>query len=58
MEIGQIYNEKRFTRVKKLQNYLTSTWEARAHAVKAVCANKGAKTPGIDMIIWDSPSVK
>jgi len=48
-------NDKDLRRAMKIGERLTVLFEARALAVRAICRNAGAKTPGIDGIIWDTP---
>jgi len=40
--------------VTRLQHKLVRSYEARATAVRRVVTNSGAKTPGIDNIIWET----
>jgi RNA-directed DNA polymerase len=42
----------------KLQTKLITSFEARCLAVRQVTTNDGAKSPGIDGIVWDSPKAK
>ena len=41
--------------VYKLQNKLVSSFEGRALAIRKIVTNSGAKTPGIDKILWTTP---
>lgn len=41
-----------------LQEKLMMSFEGRALAVRQIVSNDGKKTPGIDQIIWNSPSAK
>jgi len=41
--------------VYKLQNKLVSSFEGRALAIRKIVTNSGAKTPGIDKILWKTP---
>jgi len=41
--------------VYKLQNKLVSSFEGQALAIRKLVANSGAKTPGIDKILWNTP---
>ena len=42
--------------VKQLQHNLTKSFAARALAVRTVITNTGKKTPGIDGVLWESPT--
>jgi len=42
----------------ELQRKLITSWEASALAVRRVTTSEGAKTPGLDKILWDSPIKK
>jgi len=44
--------------VYKLQNQLVSSLEGRALAIRRIITNSGAKTPGIDNILWNTPGTK
>lgn len=44
--------------VYKLQNQLVSSFEGRALAIRRIITNSGAKTPGIDNILWNTPGKK
>jgi len=44
--------------VRELQRMLKHSYYAKLLAVKKVVTNKGGKTPGIDGIIWETPSQK
>lgn len=52
MRIAKAYREGRYGKVKALQRLLTTSHHAKLLAVKRVVQNKGAKTPGVDGIIW------
>lgn len=44
--------------VKKLQRMLVRSFSARALAVKRVTENRGKKTPGVDKVLWNTPTLK
>lgn len=56
--IAKAFREKRYSKVKALQWLLTHSIYAKLLAVKRVTQNRGAKTPGVDQIIWNTPSQK
>ena len=56
--IAKAFREKRYSKVKALQWLLTHSIYAKLLAVKRVTQNRGAKTPGVDQIIWTTPSQK
>jgi len=58
MRIAKATKEKKYGKVKSLQWLLTHSLNAKLLAVKRVTSNKGAKTPGIDQIIWNTPLQK
>jgi RNA-directed DNA polymerase len=58
MGIRVAYNNNDMSKVKQLQDNLTRSWHARALAVHIVTTNKGGKTPGVDMVTWDTPEEK
>ena len=58
MRIAKATQEKRFGKVKALQWLLTHSYNAKRLAVKRVTANKGAKTPGVDGVIWSTSKQK
>lgn len=41
-----------------LQEKLMMSFEGRALAVRRIVSNDGKKTPGLDKIVWNSPSAK
>ena len=45
-------------RVKALQWLLTHSWAAKLLAVRRVTTNRGAKTPGVDNVIWRTDKQK
>jgi RNA-directed DNA polymerase len=48
----------RWGKVKALVYLLTHSFSGRALAILRVVSNSGAKTPGVDGILWDSPEAK
>jgi RNA-directed DNA polymerase len=58
MRIAKATQEKRYGKVKALQWLLTHSYQAKLVAVKRVTSNKGAKTPGVDGVIWNTSNKK
>ncbi len=58
VRIAKAVREKKFSKVKSLQWILTHSYFAKLLAVKRVCSNKGAKTPGVDGVIWNTKQRK
>lgn len=58
MRIAKAVREKRMGRAKTLQRILSTSFYAKALAVKGVTQNKGGKTPGVDGIVWRTPLQK
>ena len=58
MRIAKAYREGKLGKVKALQWILTHSFSAKLLAVKRVVSNKGAKTPGVDNIIWTTSAQK
>jgi RNA-directed DNA polymerase len=58
MRIAKAYREGKHGRVKALQWLLTHSLSAKLLAVKRVVQNKGAKTPGVDGVIWKTSAQK
>src|SRR3954468_11412937 len=50
--------EGRWNKVKALVYLLTRSFAGRALAILRVVSNSGAKTPGVDGILWDTPGSK
>lgn len=55
-EILKAFREKDLAKVRKAQNNLVRSFAARSLAVRKVTTNQGKITPGVDGIIFDSPS--
>lgn len=58
MRIAKAVKEKRYGKAKALQWMLTHSHYAKMLAVKRVTGNSGAKTPGIDGVIWKTDTQK
>lgn len=52
MRIAKATKEKRYGKVQALQRVLTHSYYAKLLAVKRVSESQGAKTPGVDNILW------
>jgi RNA-directed DNA polymerase len=50
--------EGRWNKVKALVDLLTHSFAGRALAILRVVTNSGAKTPGVDGILWNTPEAK
>jgi RNA-directed DNA polymerase len=58
MRIAKAAACKDWGKVKSLQWIVTHSFFARVLAVKRVCSNKGARTPGVDGVVWKTPAQK
>ena len=58
MRIAKATREDKHCKVKSLQWLLTHSFYAKQLAVKRVVQNRGGKTPGIDKIVWRTPTQK
>jgi RNA-directed DNA polymerase len=58
LRIAKATREGKKGKVKALQWILTHSMAAKVLAVKRVTQNKGAKTPGVDLVRWTSPAQK
>jgi RNA-directed DNA polymerase len=56
--IVKAVQQGRWNKVKALVYLLTHSFCGRALAILRVVSNSGAKTPGVDGIIWDTPEAK
>src|SRR2546425_8148368 len=56
--IVQAVREGRWGKVQALVYLLTHSFSGRAAAILRVTANSGAKTPGVDGELWDTPELK
>jgi RNA-directed DNA polymerase len=50
--------EGRWNKIKALVYLLTHSFSGRALAILRVISNSGARTPGVDGILWDTPEAK
>lgn len=58
MRIAKAFREGKHGKAKALQWILTHSRSAKLFAVKRVVQNDGAKTPGVDNVIWNTPTQK
>ena len=58
MRIAKAVVEKRWNKVKSLQWLLTHSVEAKLLAVRRVTSRKGARTPGVDKVLWNTSARK
>lgn len=58
MRIAKAFREGKYGKVKSLQWLLTHSLHAKLLAVKRVTRSQGAKTPGVDNIVWQTPKQK
>ena len=56
--IVKAVTEGRWNKVKALVYLLTHSFGGRALAILRVVDNAGAKTPGVDGILWNTPEAK
>jgi RNA-directed DNA polymerase len=56
--IVKAVREKRWGKVKALQHLLTHSFSGKVLAVRRVTENRGKKTPGVDLQVWDTPEKK
>src|SRR2546423_14084615 len=56
--IVKAVREGKWHKVKALVYLLTHSFSGRALAIPRVINNSGAKTPGVDGILWDTPEAK
>src|SRR5579872_2978109 len=56
--IVKAIREGKWHKVKALVYLLTHSFSGRALAILRVVSNQGAKTPGVDGIIWNTPEAK
>jgi RNA-directed DNA polymerase len=56
--IVKAIREGRWNKVKTLVYLLTHSFSGRAAAIVRVVSNSGAKTPGVDGILWNTPATK
>ncbi len=58
MRIAKAVREKRHGKVRALQWILTHSFFAKLLAVKRVTQSSGAKTPGVDGVLWETQEQK
>lgn len=58
MRIAKAVRERRWGKVRALQQLLTHSFYGKVIAVKRVTENHGKKTPGVDGETWDRPDKK
>jgi len=58
VRIAKAEREGRRGKVKALQRLLTSSFSAKALAVKRVTSSSGSKTPGVDNVVWNTNNQK
>ena len=58
MRIAKAVQERRWGKVRALQNILTHSYYAKLLAVKRVTSNKGKRTPGVDGVLWRGARAK
>jgi RNA-directed DNA polymerase len=56
--IVKALREGRWQKVKALVYLLTHSFSGRAMALLRVTTNRGASTPGVDMVVWNTPEAK
>ena len=56
--IVKAVREGRWNKVKALVYLLTHSFSGRALAILRVVSNSGARTPGVDGILWNTPEAK
>src|SRR5881275_1619593 len=56
--IVKAVREGKWHKVKALVYLLTHSFSGRALAILRVVSNSGAKTPGVDGILWNTPEAK
>jgi RNA-directed DNA polymerase len=56
--IVQAMKAGKWGKVQALQHLLTRSFSAKALAVKRVTENQGKNTPGVDKVIWQTPTTK
>lgn len=58
VRIVKAVQENRWGKVQALQRLLTHSFSGKVMAVKRVTENKGKRTPGVDQVIWNTPTKK
>ncbi len=58
MRIAKAVRERKWNKVRCLQRLLTRSFDAKLLAVKRVTTRKGARTPGVDNVRWNTSAKK
>ncbi len=58
MRIAKAFREEKYGKAKALQWILTHSFYGKVLAVRRVVQNKGAKTPGVDNVVWENATQK
>lgn len=58
MRIVKAFQQGKHGKVKSLQWILAHSFYAKLLAVRRVVQNRGAKTPGVDGVVWNTPKQK
>lgn len=58
VRIAKATQEGNWRKVKTLQRMLTRSFCGKALAVKRVTENQGKRTPGVDGVLWSTPTAK
>ena len=58
MRIAKATRDRKFGKVKSLQWLLTHSYYGKLMAIKRVSSNTGAKTPGVDGVLWNTSKRK
>jgi RNA-directed DNA polymerase len=58
IRIAKAVTEKKWNKVRSLQWILAHSFSAKLLAVRRVTTRKGARTPGVDGFIWNTPARK
>jgi len=58
VRIAEAYTNKRYRKMKALQNVLRRSLAAKMLAVRRVTENTGKRTPGVDGELWKTPQIK
>lgn len=56
--ITKATNQGNWKLVRELQRMLSHSHHAKLFAIRKVTTNRGRKTPGVDNVLWDTPSKK
>src|SRR6516165_9456670 len=58
VRIVKAVREGKWHKVKALVYLLTHSFSGRALAILRVVSNQGARTPGVDGVLWNTPAAK